>query len=290
MGKTRRTILQKRIQHQHQLLFRLLRKVKKQGDKKSIHQLRVCLKSWQAFYDFCSYAHPSSKNSIQFPKNWKKLFRQLGKLREIQVTTSIIQHLKIKKEEKFILKRFFVLRKKKWKKRILLKLNRLKSESKKHLLAAALFLIRKKTKKLIELATQEFFQKHLLNPFHSGLRRNRYNNLHAKRTHLRKFIQLTSFFGLTKKSKQKIPLFEKINHVATKLGKWHDAQIVEKQIRKFYRETSNDIGSANKIKLIKITHQKERLLYWESQHLLRDFVYLHVKKSPLKFKNYLPLH
>jgi CHAD domain-containing protein len=284
MGKTRRTILQKRIQHQHQLLFRLVRKVKKQGDKKSIHQLRVCLKSWQAFYDFCSYAHPTSKNSIQFPKNWKKLFRQLGKLREIQVTVDSIRELKLRKDLRKEIEIFFNATKKKRRKKIFFLAKRMQTKSEKQLLTPFRFLRKRCSKKLFLHTKKIFFDKHLVHAFEERKQQKKYFDLHGQRTHLRKIIQLIYFFGLTEKVHKQIPLYKTILLSANQLGKWHDAWVMKKLSLKFLKRFPLNLTSREKASLVDKITKIESSYYQQSQQILRDFYKADLKSTAKTFQ------
>lgn len=220
----------------------LLKKSKRAYTPTTFHKLRVEIKKLNAFFELIHFCSNNFKYK-KIIKPLKLIFRQAGKVRELQVEEAMLRKylinnllknyrasltkLRLKEQEDFfsIANKKFIARLTKTYREILPFLT--KTDKKK-----VNSYMEKKRKKIEKLLSQDTLQK---------------TQVHALRKRLKKFHYSLESLNLKKKNR----LLPKKDVLPDLLGKWHDFQVIIRHLKKAmdtYRINPKEMGQLEKIK------------------------------------------
>lgn len=245
--------LRKYIKKREEAITKLLEKDKRSYDSDTVHAIRVEIKRMNAFFHMINFAVHDFRRNKMF-KPFKAVFRQAGKLRELQVEEAMLKRYAFKslpaEYRKVLKKRRLLEQKKLW--------NILNSKHARRIRKAY-----RKVKEIIPEVSRKKVDEFLREKKEQIERNVASNSLKASQLHkLRKRLKVYEYNRSSIGVKEPKTRSVKANTLPVLLGKWHDCQVMIRHLEKVTQDRHKYPGEVNMLNNVsaRVTDDRNLLL------------------------------
>lgn len=216
-----------------------LKKVKTLLNKNNIHKLRVEIKRIHAIFHLLEMLSPKSFNGTDYYACFKNVFKNAGRIREIQVNNICLSQYKLPPSAVLEYSKFANDKKKKFKKKLkkavksfdIVLLNDSKKEIKK--------LCEKTTNKIITNRCLQYIKQEASKIKRISVAGNNTETMHKIRIHMKSLGAIAILLYKINADKELEKLLMHIKETEALIGDWHDKVILVSSLEYFFKKTGH---------------------------------------------------